>query len=135
MKIFLFTALFLISGIVSAEDCNQIGDYRKMVDCEYNELQNTDIQLNKLYKSQIKKLSTDKKALAYYKQNQRDWLKYARNYCDAKSIAFGDDGLGSFYSTAFNSCFSGLSKQRIKELESFDCEEGDMSSTCIMSKN
>lgn len=135
MKSFLFTALILTSGAVFAEDCNVINDYNKMVDCERNELNSTDVKLNKLYQSQIKKLGSDKKALSYYKQNQRDWLKYARNYCDAGSLASNDDFLGSFYPTAFAMCFNNVSQSRIKELEGFDCEEGDMSSTCIMSKN
>jgi uncharacterized protein YecT (DUF1311 family) len=128
----LFLLLALLPSLAFAEDCMQIPDYSKMVECQRNEATNLDKKLNSLYQSQIKKLSNDKKALNYYKQNQREWLKFASNYCNAKNLAFEEGTNGSFYPTAVNFCFADLTEQRIKQLNSFDCEEGDMSSTCII---
>lgn len=137
----LITALLFTSFNALALDCNTESDYKKMTQCIANEATKIDKELNSTYQTILKKINNKDtleaypKALDAIKQNQRDWLKYAQNYCNLKQISASDadkSAQGSYYTTAYSDCFSSLSIRRIEELKSMDCEEGDMSSTCII---
>lgn len=130
--------LLFTSTAFAETDCNTVNEYSKMTECHRTQSKQTDKELNSLYQSLLKSaqstsVSTElPNAYQFIKQNQRDWLKYALNYCDASRLSSKkNEFMGSFYSTAVNTCFTDLSKTRINQLKSLKCEEGDMSSTCL----
>ena len=136
----IFIALtFTASSAVFAKDCSNEPDYKNMVDCYASNAHFIDSDLNSTYQYLLKiskskdNLEYSPKAYEFIKQNQRDWLKYSQSYCDAKSKS-SNEATGSFYRTALASCFSDLSIRRIQELKQLECDEGDMSSTCIFYK-
>ena len=129
----IFIALLLINSSAFAQDCNEIGDYQKMESCYHDSFNKSYRELNLKYKNLLSQLTNSPNAKKAFIQNQRDWLKYSYSYCDAKANS-SSEFQGSFYRTALASCFSDLSIRRIQELKQLECEEGDMSSTCIFYK-
>ena len=136
---YIFIALSLATSPAFAGNCDIEPDYENMVKCYSSNSQAIDKDLNTAYQSALKisklkdNLEYSPHAYEFIKQNQRDWLKYSQGYCDAKSKS-SNEPTGSFYSTAASMCFSDLSIRRIQELKQLECEEGDMSSTCIFYK-
>ena len=131
MKKLIFICLMIISVFANAKDCAQVDDYLKMVDCFASNHQLIDKSLNVEYKNLLGLLSgKPKKALI---QNQRHWLKYAETYCELGYAEY-PDSKGSFAPTAISNCLSDLKTQRIQQFKNIQCDEGDMSSNCIISK-
>lgn len=123
--------------ILQPDDCFKIDEYRNMVECFSKNAQKVDKELNIVYQNTLKTANqpdnkqSNPNGYKFIKQNQRDWLKFVTEYCDARSISANDPNQGSYYPTAVNSCFTDLSIERIQQLKNFKCEEGDMSSTYL----
>ena len=131
MKKLVLIGLLSTSIFAYAKDCAQVDDYSKMVDCFASNHQLIDKSLNKEYKSLLSLLSEKpKKALI---QNQRHWLQYAETYCE---IGYSEypEARGSFAPTAISSCLSDIKTQRIQQYKNARCDEGDLSSTCLIWK-
>ena len=130
MKKLIFIGLLTSTVFAYAKDCAQVGDYLKMVNCFASNHQLIDKSLNIEYKNLLGLLSEKTKKTLI--QNQRHWLKYAETYCE---IGYSEypDSRGSFAPTAISNCLSELKTQRIQQFKNMRCEEGDMSSTCLIS--
>lgn len=134
MKI-LFLLLFTVfsANAATEKDCDTIGDYLKMEDCYHSNSKLAEEELNTSYNKIIKKLNERPNAKKALIKNQRTWLKFRTEYCE---LAYADnDNIGSrgtFSRVAISSCFADLAKERVKQFESMSCEEGDLSSTCLL---
>lgn len=128
---FSFAAAHMASGNI----CHDEPDYKQMVECYETSAFSVDHDLNYIYKETLKKASQQSlKAASFLKNNQRNWLKYASDFCDAKAQSSNTNEQGSFYKTAVSSCFQDKSIQRILELNSLTCREGDMASHCLFNE-
>ena len=129
----IFIALLLINSSAFAQDCNEIGDYQKMESCYHDSFNKSYRQLNLKYKNLLSQLTNSPNTKKAFIQNQRDWLKYAENYCEL-AYAEEPDSRGTFSRVAISICLDDLYSERIEQFNQMACEEGNMSSTCIITK-
>ena len=124
------TICLSVSGALAEEDCNKLETYAAWKECVSEEYDKADTELNVDYSKLVDKLHGQD--LELLKEAQGAWTKFRDAECAFKRL--GSIG-GSVNSTVFANCMTGVTEQRIKDLNYYlTCEEGDLSCPTWSSK-
>lgn len=103
------------------KDCNQVSDYKEMVECHRRDAETNIAKVAAAYELLMKRLGSSP-AAEKLSQSQRAWLEYQSSYCDF--MASANEG-GSIVHMIRASCYARIARSRLHELEyQVDCKEG-----------
>ncbi|UUP18233.1 lysozyme inhibitor LprI family protein [Nitratireductor thuwali] len=106
-------------------ECVEAEDQAAMSECAGAVFEESDKELNKLYKQIELRLSDDPDTKKLLVQAQRDWVKFRDAECSFQTA--GAAG-GSIVPALDAMCMDDLTQSRIKDFEGYlNCEEGDLS--------
>lgn len=118
------SALFATASLAAdppAKDCNQVQDYKEMVECHTRDAETTNAKVAQAYELLMKRLGTSPAAEALGR-SQKAWLEYQTSYC--AFVALANEG-GSIVRLTRALCTATIAKARLHELEyQVDCREG-----------
>ncbi|HQS18825.1 lysozyme inhibitor LprI family protein [Reyranella sp.] len=104
-----------------ARDCNQVQDYKEMVECHRLDAETNIAKVTAAYELLMKRLGSSP-AAEKLSQSQKAWLEYQSSYCDF--MASANEG-GSIVHLIRAQCYAGIAKSRLHELEyQIDCKQG-----------
>ena len=104
-----------------AKDCNQVQDYKEMVECHTRDAETTNAKVAETYELLMKRLGSSP-AAETLRQSQKAWLDYQSSYC--AFVALANEG-GSIVRLTGARCYAAIAKPRLHELEyQVDCPEG-----------
>lgn len=104
-----------------AKDCNQVQDYKEMVECHGRDAEVTNAMVAEAYELLVKRLGASS-AAEKLGQSRKAWLEYRSSYC--AFMASANEG-GSIVPTIHASCYARIARSRLRELEyHVDCKEG-----------
>ena len=103
------------------QDCSQVSDYAKMVECHARDAETTNAKVAQAYELLMKRLGA-LPAAEKLSQSQKAWLEYQSSYC--AFMASANEG-GSIAHLIRAQCYAAIAKPRLRELEyQVDCKEG-----------
>lgn len=97
-------------------NCDELTTQVDMNQCAAIESAQTEKQLKAIYHQLETQNSDDLEQLTLLKQNQSIWLKYRETSCQYASSQY--EG-GSIQPLIYSSCITSLTKERVKNLESY----------------
>ena len=97
-------------------NCDEALTQLEMSQCTVSESAHTEKQLKKIYHQLETQNSGDVEQLNLLKQTQSLWLKYRETSCQFASSQY--EG-GSIQPLIYSSCITGLTKERVKNLETY----------------
>lgn len=120
----LLSLILLLSANLSASNlqCKEDGNQMQMNLCAYEDFQEADKALNKVYKALRDKKKNDKAYLANLKTSQRLWIQFRDAELDLIfTCESGDMRLcfGSMYPLLYHSEKEVLTRQRVKSLNEY----------------
>ena len=118
-------AAFVACSPAAAKDCGDEATEAGMNKCSADQLKAADAALNRAYQQIIHRLADDADTAKLLRDAQRAWVDFRDKHC--AFAASGVDG-GSSYPFVHDSCVTGITDARTKELDVFlRCQEGDLS--------
>ncbi len=124
----LLSLILLLSATLSASNlqCKEDGNQMQMNQCAYEDFQEADRELNRVYKALRKKKKSDKAYLANLKTSQRLWIKFRDAELDlifTCETANKRQCFGSMYPLLYHSEKEVMTRQRVKRLNEYIREE------------
>ena len=126
MKTFVLLALALAAPAL-ADPCDKAMTQTDMNQCHGDQANQSDAELNRVYRGLVAKWKDDQKAVALLRRSERDWIAYRTSECARQGYPTAG---GSIQPMIISMCVKTLTDARVELLKNdLTCQEGDV--TCL----